>query len=98
MKDSGIEWLGEIPEHWTVCTVGYRYDVQLGKMLDEKQITGDYLAPYVKNIDVQWDRIDVTNLSEMDFTPTERLKYALIPNDLLVCEGGEVGVAAFAGV
>ncbi|MBI4066409.1 restriction endonuclease subunit S, partial [Candidatus Gottesmanbacteria bacterium] len=34
MKDSGIEWLGEVPAHWDVAPVSARYDVQLGKMLD----------------------------------------------------------------
>tara|TARA_R110001583_G_scaffold69868_1_gene198015 strand:+ start:2176 stop:3006 length:831 start_codon:yes stop_codon:yes gene_type:complete len=23
MKDSGVEWLGEVPEHWSVCTIKY---------------------------------------------------------------------------
>lgn len=23
MKDSGVEWLGEVPEHWEVCAIGY---------------------------------------------------------------------------
>ena len=23
MKDSGVEWIGEIPEHWTMGTVHY---------------------------------------------------------------------------
>lgn len=23
MKDSGIEWIGEIPEHWNICKFGY---------------------------------------------------------------------------
>ena len=38
MKDSGVEWLGEVPEHWDVCKMSYRYSVELGKMLDEKRI------------------------------------------------------------
>jgi len=23
MKDSGVEWLGDVPEHWVVGRVGY---------------------------------------------------------------------------
>lgn len=26
LKDSGVEWLGEIPEHWEVDKISYRYD------------------------------------------------------------------------
>ncbi len=33
MKDSGIEWLGEVPEHWEITKVGNGYSIQLGKML-----------------------------------------------------------------
>jgi type I restriction enzyme S subunit len=24
MKDSGVEWLGEVPQHWNVVKGGYR--------------------------------------------------------------------------
>ncbi len=94
MKDSGIKWLGEMPEHWAVAPVYSRYSVQLGKMLDSKKITGQFLVPYLRNVDVQWDRIDVDNLPEMDIQPEERKRYGIIPGDLIVCEGGEVGRAA----
>jgi type I restriction enzyme S subunit len=94
MKDSGVEWLGEVPEHWDVCRLGYRYEVALGKMLDEKRISGAYLKPYLRNVDVQWDIINTENLPMMDFHPDERGRYILQPGDLLVCEGGEVGRAA----
>ena len=93
-KDSGVEWLGEVPRGWTVCALAYRYDVQLGKMLDKKRITGERLAPYLRNVDVQWGRIDVVDLPEMDFHDDDVVRFSLKANDLLVCEGGEVGRAA----
>jgi type I restriction enzyme, S subunit len=94
MKDSGVDWIGETPVHWAVAPIYAKYEVQLGKMLDEKRITGTDLAPYIRNIHVRWDRIDIDNLPVMDFSPDERIKYRLEPGDLLVCEGGEVGKAA----
>ena len=75
MKDSGVEWLGEIPAHWEVVPVHFRYEVALGKMLD----------------DVQWDSVNTRDLPQMDFVPQERDRYRLEPGDLLVCGGGEVG-------
>ena len=93
-KDSGVEWLGAVPAHWDVAAVGYRYEVLLGKMLDEKRITGNHLAPYLRNIDVQWDRINVEDLPQMDFSGDDLDRYRVAPGDLLVCEGGEVGRAA----
>lgn len=98
MKDSGIEWLGKIPAHWEVAPLYARYEVALGKMLDTKRISGEYLAPYLRNVDVQWDSVNVDGLPEMDFALADRSRYALHVGDLLVCEGGEVGrTAMWAG-
>ena len=93
-KDSGVEWLGEIPAHWGVAPVYARYEVALGKMLDAKRVTGESSAKYVRNVDVQWDAVNTKNLPEMDFPPSERNRYLLRFEDLLVCEGGEVGRTA----
>ncbi|MBZ4370795.1 restriction endonuclease subunit S [Corallococcus sp. AS-1-6] len=71
-----------------------RYEVQLGKMLDERQITKRFLAPYLRNTDVQWDGINVNDLPEMDFDDSEQELYALRPGDILMCEGGEIGRCA----
>lgn len=92
--ESGVEWLGEVPSHWSVCALGYRYEVALGKMLDEKRISGDYLGPYLRNTDVQWGKINVDDLPQMDFADSEIQRYSLVFGDLLVCEGGDVGRAA----
>ncbi len=94
MKDSGIEWLGEVPEHWAVSKLSYRYEVLLGKMLDDKKITGAYLGKYLRNTDVQWDRINTEDLPEMDFRPEEHERFSVRKGDLIVCEGGEIGRSA----
>jgi type I restriction enzyme, S subunit len=94
LRDSGVEWLGKIPAHWDTPPVYTRYDVQLGKMLDEKRIRGTHLAPYLRNVDVQWGYVNTKNLQEMDFDEEDREKYALHSGDILVCEGGELGRTA----
>lgn len=94
MKDSEVGWLGKIPAHWTVVPVYAQYEVELGKMLDAKRVTGEFPGRYLRNIDVQWDVINIEGLPEMDFAPWERNRYLLRPGDLLVCEGGEVGRTA----
>lgn len=94
MKDSGVDWLGEVPAHWAIAALNYRYEVLLGKMLDEKKISGNHLAPYLRNVDVQWDRINIDELPQMDFDGSDVERYGLRAGDLLVCEGGDVGRAA----
>lgn len=69
-------------------------DIKLGKMLDEKKKTGLHVRPYLRNANVQWNKVDVTSLLTMDFDPAEREKFSLRKGDLLVCEGGEPGRAA----
>lgn len=93
-KDSGVEWLGEIPAHWEVAALQYRYAQSLGKMLDTKQITGNHLVPYLRNVDVQWDHINLSDLPTMDILPHEIERFTVRSGDLLVCEGGEAGRCA----
>lgn len=71
MKPSGIDWLPEVPEHWPVVALRMRYSVELGKMLDAKRITGQYSVAYLRNIDVQWDRVNTEDLPTMDIEPHE---------------------------
>jgi type I restriction enzyme S subunit len=94
LKPSGIEWLGEIPQHWETPPLYTRYRIELGKMLDESRITGNHLVPYLRNVDVQWDAINTSDLPEMDIREDEYSRYTLSAGDLLVCEGGEAGRAA----
>lgn len=94
MKDSRVEWLGEVPEHWGVCKLSFRYSVELGKMLDEKKLTRTSLVPYLRNQDVQWESINIQDLPEMDIHPEELERYTVRQGDLMVCEGGDVGRAA----
>lgn len=87
-------WMGAIPESWATPPLYATYDVQLGKMLNPDAVQGDHLAPYLRNVDVQWDRINTDGLPEMNFPPEFVARYRLRKGDLLVCEGGEVGRTA----
>ncbi|MBX3480601.1 MAG: restriction endonuclease subunit S [Caulobacter sp.] len=88
MKDSGVEWLGEVPAHWEVAPLSYRYEVQLGRMLNEARSSGDSMRPYLRVFDVQWGAINVLDLPQMNFPSDARSTYRLEPGDLLVNEGG----------
>ena len=93
-KDSGVERLGKVPEHWELPPLYLRYAVDLGKMLDTKTLTGKHSVSYLRNVDVQWDSINVDNLPLIDIPPEEHDRFSLRVGDLLVCEGGEVGRSA----
>jgi type I restriction enzyme S subunit len=63
-------------------------------MLSQKAHGGSDPVPYLRNANVQWRRIDLALVLEMDFTEVELARFDLRPGDLLVCEGGEVGRCA----
>jgi len=81
-------------KNWPTKKLKNLFSVQLGKMLSPKAKTGNSSFPYLANYNVQWDRIDLEKVQEMDFSEKEREKFALVPGDILVCEGGEVGRSA----
>ena len=95
MKDSGIEWIGEIPEHWMLSQIGKHYDICLGKMLQPTQLSDtDSLVNYLCSINIGPNGIDLGTVKEMWFSIKDRSRYEIKAGDLLVCEGGDVGKAA----
>ena len=100
-KDSGVPWLGEVPEHWEVASAKRRYEIQLGKML-QPQAAGplDVLVPYLRAKNVQWSSVQTADLPKMWASPYEIERFGVTAGDLLVCEGGEggrSGILRFAG-
>jgi len=54
MKDSGIEWIGEVPEHWSVSKLGYVASEQGGKTPSkENQKYWDGEIPWVSPKDMK---------------------------------------------
>lgn len=64
--------------------------MELGKTLDSAKNTGiNY--PYLRSVNVRWNDVDLSDLKEMRFEPEELERYTVRLNDLLICEGGDVG-------
>ena len=93
-KDSGIGWIGKIPTTGRLLHFETDTSNASARCSMQKQVTGKHLMPYLRNVDVQWDRINVSDLRQIDIRPEEVERYTVEPGDLLVCEGGEVGRAA----
>ena len=91
MKDSGVEWIGEIPSHWEVKKVIHFGDVTLGKMLTPEDKGGYILKPYLRSQNIQSEIVDVSDVKEMWFSESELDKLKLWKGDLLLNEGGDVG-------
>jgi type I restriction enzyme S subunit len=84
---------GVIPKDWSVSSVSAEFNIQLGKMLDGARNVG-IPKPYIGNRSVLWGGFDLDDLRQVPMTPSDLQRFRLRRNDLLVCEGGEIGRAA----
>ena len=92
MKDSGVEWLGDLPEHWEVTAVKRRYAIRLGKMLQTNPNgPTDIEVPYLKAQHVQWFQVRTADAPRMWASANDSTQFGIARGDLLVCEGGEGG-------
>ena len=94
LRPANLPWLVDVPAAWGTPTVSMNFELQLGKMLNAEAASGVDQYAYVRNINVQWDRIDAIDLATMHFSELDRRRCELRSGDVLICEGGEVGRAA----
>ena len=97
LKSTFLEMFGDPVRNekgWEKVDCDSLFHMKLGKMLSAKNYTGDSLMPYLRNVNVKWGEIDLSDVKEMDFTKKEIELYSLKAGDILVCEGGEVGKTA----
>jgi type I restriction enzyme S subunit len=95
MKDSGVEWVGEMPAHWEVKRVKEVGLVVLGKMLDNVKSENTRLRSYLKSKNIGWLKVEDTDIEQMYFSAADMKSYRLKRGDILLSEGGEVGKTAF---
>ena len=94
MKDSGIEWIGQIPQEWEISRVKHLYDVTLGKMLQPApKSDDDELCSYMCAANINWSGVDLSVEKKMWFSAKDKESYRLATGDLLVTEGGDVAVS-----
>lgn len=90
--------MSELPAGWTWTTIGEVADVQLGRQRSPKNHSGSHMRPYLRSANVTWAGIDVTDVKEMNFEPSEALTFELQAGDLLLNEASgspnEVGKPA----
>lgn len=90
-KESGVEWIGKVPEGWEVKKLKYVAGIVLGKMLTSDDKGEYFLKPYLRAQNIKWLDVDVSDVKEMWFSKNELESYLIKENELLISEGGEVG-------
>ena len=76
-----------LPDGWVWSTVAGVGDVQLGRQRAPRYHYGPNMRPYLRVANVFEDRIDTSDVMEMDFAPSEFERYRLRPGDVLLNEG-----------
>ncbi|MFC3526349.1 restriction endonuclease subunit S [Marinococcus halophilus] len=98
MKDSGMEWLGEIPEHWKTSKVKYTTYVKgrigwQGLRFEEFVDEGPYLITgmHFKNDSVNWEACYHISQERYEEAPEIQIK----EGDLLLTKDGTIGKLAY---
>jgi len=70
MKDSGVEWLGQVPEHWEISAIKHWFTTTSGGTPDTKQqdrfYTEDGGTPWIRTTDLNNGRLDEFEISITD--------------------------------
>ena len=91
MKDSGVEWIGEIPKEWRKTQLRHCAAIKSGITLGKSYRKDTVLIerPYLRVANVQGGYVDLNGLATIEVTPDEDLKYRLHSGDVLMTEGGD---------
>jgi type I restriction enzyme S subunit len=89
--------LGVFPSDWRVDRLDSVFDVQQGRQVSKGNRVGENQRPFLRTKNVFWNRLDLADLDEMHFSEADEARLALKPDDLLICEGGDIGRTAIWG-
>ncbi|MBX3642044.1 MAG: hypothetical protein KF720_03125 [Rubrivivax sp.] len=89
-KDSGVEWLGAVPAHWTVTRLKFIARVQTG-VAKGKDNTGHQtvMVPYLRVANVQDGYLDLEDIATIEIPADDLPRYRLQAGDVLMNEGGD---------
>ncbi|WP_236766953.1 restriction endonuclease subunit S [Agrobacterium tumefaciens] len=79
--------LPELPEGWAWARISDVGVVQLGRQRSPQHHQGDNMHRYLRVANVFEDRIELGDVKEMNFTPSELETFELRRNDILLNEG-----------
>jgi len=87
-KDSGIEWIGEIPSHWIVSKCKYEIDVINGYAFKSEDFENEG-TPVIRIGDLKPPYVDLINSKCVNPTKYKDLShYSVVNGDLLLAMTG----------
>jgi type I restriction enzyme S subunit len=97
MKDSGVEWLGEVPEHWDIMRLKWiSPEITVGIVVEpSKYYVQDRGVPALRSLNIRPGQIDPENMVLISEQANEELaKSRLIAGDLVAVRSGQPGTTA----
>ncbi len=103
MKDSGVEWLGQVPEHWVVTTIRNLtragvVELQDGNHGELHPIAAEYVdegIPFLMANNVRGGEIDLTDCKRITKERADKLRIGFAKSgDMLLTHKGTVGEVA----
>ena len=93
MKDSGVEWLGQVPEHWVASRLKYC----TRQIVDGAHFTPTYTdagVPFLRVTDIQSKHVDLSEVKYIPEAEHNELIKRCNPKkgDLLLSKNGTIGV------
>lgn len=84
-KDSGDEWLSEVPEHWDVLPLKHFAEVDNSGCYGVEPADGVHIRPVATTAQIDSEgRFDVGRMSNRGFSAQELARYECSPGDVLV--------------
>lgn len=96
MKDSGVEWIGEIPEHWEVRKAAFICDrLVVGVVIKPAEYFDDKgTIPFLRGINLKEYSINTDNLVYITDETNKMLSKSIVRSgDILIVRDGNIGVA-----
>ncbi|MGR9117293.1 MAG: restriction endonuclease subunit S, partial [Gammaproteobacteria bacterium] len=91
MRDSGVEWIGEIPAHWNCSRLKVYSKIQSGITLGKSYRQQNFVEmPYIRVANVQNGYFKLDDIAIISVPNNEISRYLLQDGDILATEGGDI--------
>ncbi|MCZ8010446.1 MAG: restriction endonuclease subunit S [Pseudomonadota bacterium] len=90
IKDSGVEWLGAVPAHWSVIPLKFLASIRTGIAKGKEHGSIPVVdLPYLRVANVQDGHLDLSEIMTMPVPVSDVPRYLLQAGDVLMNEGGD---------
>lgn len=88
MKNSGIEWIGDIPSGWKVCKLKNIIKFLNGYAFDSGVLKSDGLYPVIRIGDIINGKVDFSKANKIDEYNELLNRFTVAPNDVVIAMSG----------